>query len=429
MDKIQNAKIVSGYTYVENAPGLARVTEALRGAGRVAVDTEADSLHHYFEKVCLIQLSFSGANFIIDPLAGFSLSEFFDVLAQKELIFHAADYDLRILKKSFGFRPQAPVSDTMIAAQVLGYEKIGLAALAEKFLGVIMPKSGQKADWSIRPLPERLLTYASDDTKFLETLEGALMKNLQALKRSAWHRECCERVVRTSGLPDKKDDKDPWRVKGSSRMSPQELVYLRELWKWRDDEARKKDYPPFYILKNEDLIELTAWCAKNPNGLQAEGPTPSARSRGFDASSLQAEGPTPSARSRGFDASSLQAEGPVFLKRFTGERLAGLENAFRTAKNMPRENWPLPLPKTEWSAERPDQAKVELLMEACKTLAKELKIESSFLAPRAALTAVIQHQPRTRERIMEVSGLLSWQAELLAPAIQKILLGSDPKPA
>ena len=169
-------------------------------------------------------------------------------------------------------------------------------------------------------------------------------------------------------------------------MSLQELVYLRALWQWRDEEARKKDYPPFYILKNEDLIELTAWCAKNPNG----------------------------------------SEGPAFLKRFTGERLAGLENAFRMAQNTPRENWPLPLPKTEWSAERPDQVKVEALLEACKKLAKELQIESSFLAPRAALTAVIQHQPRTREQIMEVSGLLSWQVELLTPAIQKILLSSPP---
>ena len=113
MGKIPNLKISSGYTCVDNAQGLARLTKILHGAVRVSMDTEADSLHHYYEKVCLIQLSFLGENYIIDPLVGFSLSEFFEVLSQKELIFHGADFDLRVLKKSFGFRPKAPIFDTI----------------------------------------------------------------------------------------------------------------------------------------------------------------------------------------------------------------------------------------------------------------------------------------------------------------------------
>ncbi|MFA6601200.1 MAG: HRDC domain-containing protein [Candidatus Omnitrophota bacterium] len=383
MEKISGAKIGSGYTYVENAQSLARLVQMLRATARAAMDTEAASLHHYCHKVCLIQLSFSGANYIIDPLAGFSLSEFLEVLAQKELIFQGADYDLRILKKSFGFRPKAPIFDTMLAAQVLGYPKIGLAALVERFFGVIMSKHGQKADWSKRPLPERLLTYASDDTKYLEPIADALTESLRQLNRIDWHRECCERVVKTSGLPDRNEEKEAWRVKGSSRMAPHELVFVHKLWKWRDEEALSKDLPAFYILKNEDLIALAGWRANNPK--------------------------------------IPLHQGPSFLKRFTGENLARLENAIRSAENTPRTEWPLPKKRTEWTGKLPDQEKLEPLLAACKTLAKTLQIEPSFLASRTALTAVIQHRPQSAEEITEVSGMMRWQAELLIPAIKTLL--------
>ena len=130
-----NSNDGSDYILVNNAECLAQLTESLAGTSRVGLDTEADSLHHYFEKVCLIQLSFSGKNYIIDPLAGFSLDAFLGALALKELVLQGADYDLRMLKRSYEFRPRAPVFDTMLAAQVLGYEKIGLAALVERSCG------------------------------------------------------------------------------------------------------------------------------------------------------------------------------------------------------------------------------------------------------------------------------------------------------
>jgi len=371
------------YAWVDDAQGLARLTQLLQGAARVGMDTEADSLHHYYEKVCLIQLSFSGENYIVDPLAGFSLSEFLEVLAQKELIFQGADFDLRVLKKSFGFRPKTPIFDTMLAAQVLGYEKIGLAALVEKFLGIPMSKTGQKADWSKRPLPERLLTYASDDTRYLETIAGAMTENLQKLGRIGWHRECCERVVKTSGLPERGEEKEAWRVKGSFELSPQELVFVREIWKWRDEAARAKDRPAFYILRNEELIELAGWQAKNPKRPLREGPS--------------------------------------FLKRFTGESLARLEDAIRSAKNTPSAEWPLPPKRREWDTERPNQETLEALLAGCKKLAMKLGIEPSFLASRGALTAVIRHRPRSIEEVMEVSGLMRWQAEWMWPEIKAAL--------
>ena len=364
------------YRYVDNAEGLTLLTEALRGVSRAGLDTEADSLHHYFEKVCLIQLSFSGQSYILDPLAGIPLDGFLEALSQKELIIQGADYDLRMLKKTFGFRPQAPVFDTMIAAQVLGYEKIGLAALVEKFFGVILSKSGQKSDWAKRPLSAKQLCYASDDTKYLEGIADRQTEELKTLGRLAWHRECCERVVESSCLQPQADPKEAWRVKGSSGLAPRELAFVREIWKWRDEEARKRDRPPFMILKNEDLIDLAR---KKSQGLP---------------------------------------EVPSYLKRISGEVLTRLEQAIRNAENLSPAQWPV-TPERVWERKAAvSQEKSEALREACKAIAESLRIEPCFLASRAALTAVARHQPRTVEEIMKTSGMMRWQAELIMPAVQ-----------
>jgi len=383
MEKNVNVKAGSKYTYVDSAEGLARLTEALLVTSRVGLDTEADSLHHYFEKVCLVQLSFSGSNYVVDPLAGFSLTEFLEVLSRKELILQGADYDLRMLKKSFEFRPKAPVFDTMLAAQVLGCEKIGLAALAERFCGVVLSKAGQKSDWARRPLSAKQLDYASDDTNYIETIAEGLARDLQESGRVDWHRECCERVVETSGTEGKNDTKEAWRIKGSSGLAPKELVFVRELWKWRDEEARRRDRPPFMVLLNEDLIKLARWRAESPNGSFHSAPN--------------------------------------YMKRITGENLARLESAIKFAESLPMSEWPVAPERFRSRERQPSLEKVDALLAACRTVAGELKIEPCFLASRAILTAVARHEPRSIEKVMEVSGMMRWQAELMLPAILNVL--------
>ena len=386
MEKTTNAKDSAGYGYVDSAEGLALLIEALGGASRVSLDTEADSLHHYFEKVCLIQLSFSGRNYILDPLAGFSLTGFFEILSQKELILQGADYDLRMLQKTFKFRPKAPIFDTMLAAQVLGYEKIGLAALVEKFFGVVLSKSGQKSDWSKRPLSAKQLCYASDDTKYLEGIANRLTAELQALGRMAWHRECCERAIEISRLSAKSESKETWRIKGSSVLDPKELAFVRELWKWRDKEARKRDRPSFMILRNEDLIDLARKRAKGEREL------------------------------------------PTTLKRVSGEVLTCLESSIRIAEGLSPSEWPVPPERSRMREAAVSQEKVETLRDACKAIAEASKIEPCFLASRAALAAVARHRPRSIETIMEVSGMMRWQAELTMPAIQAVLNRGEERP-
>jgi len=117
------------YVYVRERSAMEALVERIGAAERVALDTEADSLHNYFEKVCLIQLSLEDEHYIVDPLAGLDLGGFLAALAEKPLILHGGDYDLRMMRASLGFRTRREVFDTMIVAQLLGIEQIGLAAL------------------------------------------------------------------------------------------------------------------------------------------------------------------------------------------------------------------------------------------------------------------------------------------------------------
>ncbi len=167
------------YYYIENDSDLKSLVLQINRAGRIAIDIEADSLHHFYEKVCLIQLTIDSSNFIVDPLAGLDLSGLLDTLARKPLIVHDGGYDLRMLYSSLEFRPYCEVFDTMLAAQLLGFQHFGLGALLKHFFDLSHSKRAQKADWSRRPLSPELLEYASDDTRYLIRLADKLSVELR----------------------------------------------------------------------------------------------------------------------------------------------------------------------------------------------------------------------------------------------------------
>ena len=180
----------------------------------MAVDTEADSLHHYFEKVCLLQLSLQGRTYLVDPLADIPMEPLLKALAVKKLVFHGAEYDLRMLMAGYHFRPQGEVFDTMLAAQLVEGRACSLVTLAEKYLGVELTKQGQRSDWSRRPLTEAQLRYACNDTRHLEAIADHLQGELRRLDRLEWHRESCRRMVKATG--QEKTPGDPervWRIK------------------------------------------------------------------------------------------------------------------------------------------------------------------------------------------------------------------------
>ncbi len=377
-----NTSETEGYVYVRDGAVLATLIQRIDSAARVAVDTEADSLHNYFEKVCLIQLSIDGAHYLVDPLAGVELRGFLEALAAKPLVFHAGDYDLRILRASTGFRPSADIFDTMIAAQLLGIEQIGLAALLERCFAVTIGKEGQKSDWSQRPLSDKQLHYAVNDTRYLEALAERMASELDAKGRLGWHSESCRAMVQASGRDNLRDPEETWRLKGAGRMTRRQLAYLREFWRWRDQHAQRANRPPFKIFGNQQIFEMVQWVESHPN--------------------------------------EPLDKGPKLPRNIHSSLLATLVEAIARAAALSPAEWP-ELKKHERGA-APSAESVEranALRVACADIAKELEISPSVLAPRAALEAIARSQPRGVDEIMERGGLLRWQAELVQGAVEK----------
>jgi len=235
---------------------LALLVGRLEGESLIAFDLEADSLHHYTEKVCLIQISTSSESVLIDPLAFSGLDTLAVIMADAAIrkVFHGADYDIRSLHRDFAVDVQN-LFDTMIASQFLGEKEFGLAAVLKKRFGVDLDKKYQKADWSKRPLEKGMISYAVTDTSLLIDLYLQLEQELRKLGRLSWVEEECAILSRVR-VADREKDPLFLRFKSSSRMDPLTLQVLEGLLNFRDEKARLRDIPPFKIMQNELIREL-----------------------------------------------------------------------------------------------------------------------------------------------------------------------------
>ena len=252
------------FRVIDTDAKLAAFLPTIKSATWLALDTEADSLHAYPEKVCLIQISTATGDKLIDPLAKINLNPLLDALNAHELIMHGADYDLRLLRKHHEFIPSA-IFDTMLASRLLGERQFGLGSLVEKFLGVKLDKGPQKADWARRPLTERMEKYARNDTHYLKPLADKLKSALEAKGRLSWHQESCAQLIAESSQPPVTDENSIWRIKGSHPLSRHALAILRELWHWREKEAIAANRPPFFILSHDKIVDIaTAAAAHQP---------------------------------------------------------------------------------------------------------------------------------------------------------------------
>ncbi|MCM0080456.1 HRDC domain-containing protein [Geomonas sp. Red32] len=247
----------SAASLVTDQTTLDQLVERLSRETVLAFDLEADSLHHYTEKVCLIQVSSQSETKLIDPLAQLDIRALAPIFSNPAIkkVFHGADYDMRSLYRDFEIEV-VNLFDTMIASQFLGESEFGLAALLKKRFGVELDKRYQKADWSRRPLSPEMMEYAMKDTSLLIDLYRQLEAELVAKGRLAWVEEESELVA---GVRYSSRDGEFMclRFKGANKMKPRELAVLEELLKFRDEKARLADLPPFRILSNDLLRELS----------------------------------------------------------------------------------------------------------------------------------------------------------------------------
>ena len=238
-------------------PGsLTPLLAALERADEVSLDTEADNMYHYKTRVCLLQFLVGGDVFLVDVLApGHKLDSLWKLLAKKHLLMHGSDFDLRLLHDLCGFRPTS-IFDTMLAAQLLGRPRIGLGSLLEDHFGVKVDKSGQKANWSQRPITPKLLNYAALDVWHLPALRDILTRELVKQKRLGWLEQQCRAQIESGSTGFAPATENDWRIGRSERLRGPGLGVLHAVWHWREAQAQRLDTPPFKVCGNSLLLKI-----------------------------------------------------------------------------------------------------------------------------------------------------------------------------
>ena len=180
----------ASFVYLDTVPAVEELATRIAGAKEIALDTEGASFHRFVDRIYLLQLSTRDTHAVIDPLPIGQPTGLGRLLEDPavQVVFHDADYDLRLLEQDYGWKIRH-IFDTRIAAQLLGYTAFGLAALLERFFGVKLDKKHQRADWSMRPLTADMLDYAAQDTRYLLDLKDRMSAELERMGRMAWARE------------------------------------------------------------------------------------------------------------------------------------------------------------------------------------------------------------------------------------------------
>ena len=349
---------------IDTEQRLAAFLPALRAATWVALDTEADSLHAYPEKICLIQISTVFGDRLIDPLARVALGPLLDALSGHELIMHGADYDLRLLRKHHEFVPGA-IFDTMLAARLLGVRQFGLSHLVEHYLKVKLEKGAQKANWAIRPLTPRMELYARNDTHHLKPLSDHLKSELENRGRLAWHQESCARLIADSTRQRPTDTDAVWRVKGSHLLERSALAILQELWRWREAEATAANKPPFFVMSHQALVDIAA------------------------------------------AAAASQPIDPFFPRHCSDRRRGGLAKAVAQGLSLPSERHPKAL---RYISRRPSEGEKRRFLELQKhrdAHAVKLGIDPTLIASRSMLSDLAHDWEKHQAELM------NWQRALL----------------
>ena len=375
--------------YLDSADDVRGFLDSLRGVRDIALDTEGASFHRFVDRIYLLQLSTRDRHAIIDPLPMGTPEGLGPLLESRDVqvVFHDADYDLRLLHQDYGWRV-TNIFDTRIAAQLLGIRAFGLAALLEREFGVKLDKKHQRADWSMRPLTADMLDYAAQDTRWLLELRDRLRDQLEAKGRLAWAEEEFARLEGTRW--DTEDGSQAFlRVKGARDLSRRELALLRELVQWRDSVAGELDRATFRVVGNEALLEISR-----------RAPTTRAELGAV----------------KGVPRGMLESRGQDMLAAVR----RGMEVPDAALPRFPR--------APRWDRDPDFDERVTRLKTVRDAAADRLGLDPGVLGARDRLEAVARRNPRTVEELTEVTGLRRWQAEVLGADFVRVLAEMPPPP-
>lgn len=342
----------------------------IAGVREIALDTEGASFHRFIDRIYLLQITTRERSAIIDPLPIGMPRALGDILQDQdvEVVFHDADYDLRLLHQDYGWHVNH-IFDTRIAAQLLGIKAFGLAALLEQFFEVKLDKKHQRADWSLRPLPQGMLDYAAQDTRYLLDLRDELKSRLEKLGRWDWAREEFDRL---EGTKWEEDDSSLsfLRIKGARDLTRRELAILRELVPWRDSVAREVDRATFRVIGNEVLLDIAR---TSPRSVR-------------DLSIL-----------KGMPRGILERGGQAILAAVQ----RGLDVAEEHLPRFPR------APK--WDREDDFEDRVAKLKSIRDAAATRLNLDPGVLCSRERMESIARRNPDKVSDLSEITGLRRWQ--------------------
>jgi ribonuclease D len=369
--------------YLDQPGEVNRFLDQIADVTELALDTEGASFHRFLDRIYLLQISTRERSAIIDPLPIGSPPKLGELLQSKdvEVVFHDADYDLRLLHQDYGWHVTR-IFDTRVAAQLLGIKSFGLAALLEQYFDVKLDKKHQRADWSMRPLTPDMLEYAAQDTRYLLQLRDHMKGELE--RRGRWH-WAAEEFARLEGTRwEAEEEMEGFlRMKGARDLTRRELAVLREVANWRDTVAAQLDRATFRVMGNEVLLDLARRAPRSVSELSAiKGMPKGMVERGG--------GDIVTAIRRGMEAP--EAELPKFPR---GQR---------------------------WNKDRDFDDRVGRLKAVRDAAATRLELDPGVLCSRERLENVARSGARTVEDLVQVPDLRRWQIEEMGEGFIRALI-------
>ena len=367
------------YKLITSQPDWQACVSELQTLPRFAIDLEANSMYAYRERICLIQISSPTQDYIIDPLSDVDLSPLGNLLANPsiEKIFHAAEYDLTLLKREFDWEVNY-LFDTMWAARILGYERYGLANILETIFDVRLNKKYQKSDWCKRPLGDAQLNYAQHDTHFLFALRQHLLDELATNNQLEEASEIFEAQTHVTPSNNEFTADSFWSINGVRDLSKEQQAVLCQINIYRDQIAQQRDLPLFKVLGDKTLVQIATIIPNNS-----------------------------------YDLSRIQGMSNGQVRRYG----KGLLNAIVVGKHTP----PPPKPKR---GKRPSDDvlnRYEKLHNWRKLRAQSRGVESDVIISRDALWAIARENPQTTQELATLEEVGDWRCQTYGNEIIELI--------
>lgn len=370
------------YQFVTTDKDLAQVCRKLEPCEIIGVDLEADSMHCFLEKICLIQIAGPNQAWLVDPFLINDFSPFSQILENPEIIkvFHGSDFDVRSLDRELSVEIEN-LFDTEIACRFLNIKARGLGALLKSYFDIDVDKKYQKVDWSRRPLKDEMIAYSVGDVATLVELHDLLKHRLEKIGRLAWAEEEFDLQAR---VKYESNHLRPLfkKFKGAGKLDNRSLAVLEHLLEVRLCQAEKKDLPPFKIMSNQSIMTMVQ---RRPGSVEAI------------------------LKYRALSPKQAGMYGQLCVK------------AIETALALPHRELPS-YPRTRMPRKTSQVlGRIDALKKMREAASRALAMEPGFLINNNMIAAVAADKPSSQDDLLQIPGMRNWQVEALGDRIMETL--------